>query len=326
MLDLVALSEEQFQALWRDRIEPLLKDSEGPRIAALAERNRRLMIGLPIAGAVGVAASLFTAEIMPAFIFGGMAAIVAWGVAEGPVQKVARAAKAGALTTIAEAIGVTFSGTGRPSGVVDRFRSLGLLPSCDRENYDDWFHGDRKGCGFDLFEGHMERRHRTKNGETWSTVFRGQILRVSFPRAFSGTTIVQRDAGVFNGLAGLGSSLERVGFADPDFERKFEVRSTDQVEARVLMHPVFVERLLELEQQMRGGRLRCGFQDGDLLIAIESKDRYEIGDMGKTLVDPARARSIIDDLAAVLRVMDAVLTAEQATLLRHNQARNGEGA
>jgi hypothetical protein len=71
--------------------------------------------------------------------------------------------------------------------------------------------------------------------------------------------------------------------------------------------------------QLRGGRLRCAFQEGDLLIAVESKDRYEIGGMNETLVDPARARSIIGDLVAVLRLMDAVLTAEQATLLRHQR-------
>jgi hypothetical protein len=264
-------------------------------------------------------AYVFTQEMSPAFIFGGMAAIVAWGLADSPVQKVARAAKTRTLTAIGEAIGVAYQPNTRPFGVVDRFRRLSLLPSCDRESYDDWFHGDRHGCGFDFFEGHMERRHRTKNGETWSTVFRGQILRVTFPRPFQGTTIVQRDAGMFNGIAGLGSSLERVGFADPEFERKFEVRSTDQVEARVLVHPVFAERLLELEQQLRGGRLRCAFQEGDLLIAVESKDRYEIGGMNETLVDPARARSIIGDLVAVLRLMDAVLTAEQATLLRHQR-------
>jgi hypothetical protein len=59
---------------------------------------------------------------------------------------------------------------------------------------------------------------------------------------------------------------------------------------------------------------------------LESKDRYELGGMGKTLVDQERARSIIADLAAVLRLMDSVLTAEQATLLRHQQqARQGEG-
>jgi len=326
MLDLVALSEEQFQALWRGRIEPLLTESEGPRIQALAERNKRLMIGLPLAAGVAAGAFYVTQEVRAALIFGGLTAMIAWAVADNPVQKVARAAKTRTLAAIGEAIGVTYQASTRPSGVVDRFRRLGLLPSCDRESYDDWFHGERHHCGFDLFEGHMERRHRTKNGETWSTVFRGQILRVSFPRPFQGTTIVQRDAGVFNGLAGLGSSLERVGFPDPTFERKFEVRSTDQVEARVLVHPVFVERLLELEQQIRGGRLRCAFQDGDLLIAVESKDRYELGGMGKTLVDQERARSIIADLAAVLRLMDSVLTAEQATLLRHQQqARQSEG-
>ena len=75
-----------------------------------------------------------------------------------------------------------------------------------------------------------------------------------------------------------------------------------------------MERLLALEQHFKGGRLRCAFEQGDLLIAIEGKNRFEIGSMFKTLNDPSRARTVVDDLTEIVRVIDAVLTAELSAL------------
>jgi hypothetical protein len=100
------------------------------------------------------------------------------------------------------------------------------------------------------------------------------------------------------------------GLVDPHFEKAFEVWSTDQVEARYLLHPVMMERLLGLESGLHGRRIRCAFEGGDILAAVEGGDLFEPGDMFKPLVDPSRARRIVDEIASVVRVMDQVLTAQ----------------
>jgi hypothetical protein len=97
---------------------------------------------------------------------------------------------------------------------------------------------------------------------------------------------------------------------DPKFERLFEVWGTDQTEARYLVHPVMMERLMELEAALHGKRIRCAFEGGDLLIAVEGGNLFEPGDLFKPLVDPARARRILDEIAGVVKVMDHVLTAQ----------------
>jgi hypothetical protein len=146
------------------------------------------------------------------------------------------------------------------------------------------------------------------------TVFRGQIIRMTFPKKFLGTTVVRRDAGIFSGLMGLGSKMERVGVADPTFEKTFDIWSTDQVEARYLVHPVLMQRLLDLERNFEGKRLRCGFQDGEVVIAIEGGDKFEVGDMKKPLTEPAMARAIVDELRTIMLLIDDILTAEEAVL------------
>lgn len=103
--------------------------------------------------------------------------------------------------------------------------------------------------------------------------------------------------------------------ADPKFERDFEVYGSDQVEARELVHPVFMERLIALEPAYAGKRLRCGFQDGDLLLAVEGRNRFELGSMFAPLADPKRVRTVINDVAEILRLIDSMLTAERAPLV-----------
>src|SRR5690606_24551245 len=88
----------------------------------------------------------------------------------------------------------------------------------------------------------------------------------------------------------------------------FEVWGTDQVEARYLLHPVMMERLLELETKLHGKRLRCAFEDGDCLVAVEGGNLFEPGDLFKPLVDPARARRIVNEISGVFGVLLVELT------------------
>jgi hypothetical protein len=185
-----------------------------------------------------------------------------------------------------------------------------LIPSCDRSTFEDWFSGTHDGASFDLYEAHLERESKDDKGRSsYSTVFRGQIIRLAFPRKFLGRTIVRRDAGILNAFGG-GEGLKRVGLEDPKFEKVFEVYGTDQVEARYLVHPVLMERLLDLEQSFKGEKIRCAFEWGEMLIAVEGGNLFEPGDLFKPLPDPARARRIVDEIGKVMNVMDSVLTAQ----------------
>ncbi|MET0547439.1 MAG: DUF3137 domain-containing protein, partial [Caulobacterales bacterium] len=234
-----------------------------------------------------------------------------------PLSKVAESVKNSFLELMADAIGGRYEGGGFQPPAFDRFRALDLTPSYDRCNFEDHFSGERHARAFDLYEAHLERETKDKDGDSsWSTVFRGQLIRIHFPKPFLGVTIVRRDTGIFNGLQNLGKKkFDRIGLGDPTFERIFEVYGTDQVEARALVHPFFMERLLEIETTYQGKKVRCGFENGDLLIAIEGGNKFEAGSMFKPLADPERARKVVRDIAQILKMMDAVLTAETAHLI-----------
>ena len=316
MIDLAALDEAGFDAFYTRHLEPLLQRFEASRRNAVTAFKQRLGIGAPIGLTLTIAAGLIFKSIWAWLIAGLVCAIVIYAIAYAPLQRVAVSVKTSFLNLIADAIGGLYTLNGFPPPAFSRFGALDLAPQHDRSRFEDHFFGKRHGCSFDLYEAHLERETKDKDGDSsWSTVFRGQLIRIHFPKPFLGVTVVRRDAGIFNGLRNISKKFDRIGLADPKFERIFEVYGTDQVEARALVHPYFMERLLEIERAYEGKKVRCAFEDGDLLVAIEGGDKFEVGDMFKDLADPERARRIVRDIAQILKLMDAVLTAETAHLL-----------
>ena len=314
MLDLAHLDEAGFERLYRDEIERPLQAREAERRADVSTFWSRLVTGCAILLPIAYLAWLYGHTGFAAFgLFGGMIGVATY--AYWPLSALYDQIKYRMLTTVADAIGCHYKADGFVAAVVPRMRELGLLPHFDRASYEDCFSGQRFKCAFDLFEAHLEEKHQTKSGTSWTTVFRGQIVRVAFPKHFLGVTVVRRDLGLFNFLNRFGSNLQHVGLEDAKFERDFDVYGSDQMEARELVHPVFMERLLALEKAYDGKRLRCGFQDGDLLLAVEGRNRFELGSMFAPLADPKRVRVVVDDIAEVLRLIDSMLTAERAPLI-----------
>lgn len=313
-VDLLNLDEAALERLYEARIEPVLKAGEANRLTAMKAYVLRRNLGIAVAAAAGGIVYFVWGDVLNAMIAGGFVFAAAHWYAYRPLKEVANATKTQSLTAVASAIGCTFDvGAFEPEAFA-RFTDMDLVPGCDRSSFQDCFKGAYRGCAFTFYEGHLERRVKTKRGSRWETVFRGQLIRIAFPKKFHGVTIVRRDAGVFNVLQRWTTSLQRVGLGDSRLEEAFEVYSNDQVEARYLIHPVFMERLLGLEAQFKGKRLRCAFEDGDLLIAIEGGDKFELGSMFASLDDIERARLIVKDVTEVMRVLDAVLTAEQGAL------------
>jgi hypothetical protein len=313
-VDLLELDDEKFGRLYAKRIEPILKANEGGRLVALGTYRTRFIWGALAALAIAGTVFYVWSDVFNALIFGAAAFAAAHWYAMEPLREVGTATKEQSLSAIAGAIGCSYDlGAFEPDAFA-RFTDIELVPGCDRSGFQDCFHGDFRGCGFTFYEGHLERRVKTKNGSRWQTVFRGQLIRIEFPKKFQGVTVVRRDAGLFNFLQRWTTKLQRVGLGDSRLEKAFEVYSNDQVEARYLIHPVFMKRLLALETQFKGKRLRCAFEAGDLLIAVEGGDKFEIGSMFQRLDDIARARAIVADITQIMRLIDAVSTAEQSPL------------
>lgn len=309
-IDLAALDDTMFDRLYGERIGPCFREHEAERINAVTTFKKRAWIGAGGMLAVAIVAIMIWHDPMIGLVIAFMIGIGVWLWAYQPLANVGTKVKQGYCSAIAESMGAFFIMSGFAPPAFDRIRELNLVPSFARSKFEDCFKGTYKDCSFELYEAHLEQRHTDSKGRTrYTTVFRGQLIRMHFPRDFLGVTIVRRDAGIFNAFGG-GKDLKKVGLEDPKFEKAFEVWGTDQVEARYILHPVLMQRLLDLETTLKGKRLRCAFEGGDMLVAVEGGNLFEPGDLFKPFDDPARARRIVDDIAGVIRVMDQVIGAQ----------------
>jgi hypothetical protein len=313
-MNLIDLQDSAVNALYTGKIEPVLQQREVERISALRAFWRRLVTcGLLSVGIGWAILNMFQNEEPGVWSF-MVCGVLTWLYAWSPVEAVSKATKSQTLQIIADAIGCTYSLSSFAPDGIELFKEMSLLPGYDRADWNDRFAGVHHGCAFAFFDGHLEEKVQTKNGTSWKTVFRGQLICIDFPKKFLGTTVVRRDAGFFNFLELKFTKLQHVALPDSRLEKAFEVYSSDQVEARYLIHPVFMERLLEMEAHFKGERLRCAFFKGKLLIAIEGGDKFEIGSMFRTLLNEDRVRGVLKDLAEIMKVIEAVLTAETAYL------------
>lgn len=162
-----------------------------------------------------------------------------------------------------------------PSDVLTAFSRIGILPSYNRETCSDYVSGRVDDVGFEIVEANLVQRSRNRKNETTeTTVFHGLLARFDFPKPFKARTLVLADRGaIFNALGGLFGFDGRVRLEDPRFESAFEVYSPDQIEARFLLTPAFMERLLALKARV-DCPLCAAFDQGQLWLAIDGRREY----------------------------------------------------
>lgn len=294
------------------------------REAAKAKATSRwvwgTVIALPILAFLWFAPN-FLGGFRTILTFGAFAGVAAWGYM--PISRAKKAIKIGINSAIARDLGITYQHDVEPGREFDIARTYGLLPSHDRSNFEDRWHGSLEGHEFDLYEAHLEERRGSGKNRRWVTVFRGAIIKMEFGRSFHSTTLLQR-AGKHKKWFGLGGRADHVSFkghrldyvdqVHPAFENVFEVWSTDQVEARVLVHPSYVEHLLALETAFKGDAVRALFQSGQVIAAVESGDLFESGSM-KPSEDLRRAKEAADQFATLARLALAINQNERGRTL-----------
>lgn len=227
----------------------------------------------------------------------------------GVVYYMQRKLKAGTkehlMQSITRFLGWSYQLSGFLPPELDLLKRHKMLPSWDRKSLEDEMRGTAHGADFRLCEAHLEREDNSDDGDNWTTVFRGVILEIDFHREFLGRTVVLRDKSIFNRRKFEG--MKRVGLVDPVFEKAFEAYGTDQVEARYLLTPDFMQRLVDLEKKFDGKQLRFGFLRNRLHIVVDAPNQFEAGSMFEPLTAPGRTQKILNEIDAIFAVIDGLV-------------------
>lgn len=182
-----------------------------------------------------------------------------------------------------------------------------IIPEYDKAILANQVRGEIDDVSVTIFEANLieirhdiNDRHRSHESE----VFKGLIVSLDMNKQFSAKTIVKTDKGKVGNMFGRTlSKCENVRLENPDFEKKFEVYSSDQVEARYLLTTRFMERILELSD-LFGAMIECSFFDKKLLIIIETeRELFDISDI-KRPVDFSRD---IDIVLEEIRMIEKII-------------------
>ncbi|RGX86432.1 DUF3137 domain-containing protein [Bacteroides intestinalis] len=184
----------------------------------------------------------------------------------------------------------------------DLFKNSGLFTSPDRYHAEDLIEGCLGKTSFICSEVHAEERkaRSTKNGVQyyWEDIFKGFLFIADFHKDFQGETTVLRDS-----FFKIKMGASRVKMESPDFEKVFDVFSTNQIEARYLITPSMMERMLKLDSNFKKG-ITISFRNSTILVAIpDSKNRFE-ADVWSSLNDMSILKSDFAVLQSLLEIVD----------------------
>lgn len=308
-------------------IEALL----APGLAALEQTRRDLLMQMvaravprvPLGMAVGFILELLSqwdAEASDVFRFlfmiamGGLLGAV-WA-AYDPSETYRKLYKAKVLPALTSRFGAL---TFREAAPVDvaALRRFDLFEAFDAVDAEDEIAGSYRDRPLRI----VELQLSSGAGEDRRFAFDGLLIELVLARNLLGTTVIAVDRGLPEAMRGFllsrqaDARLQRVRLEDPEFERIYEVYGTDQVEARALLHPAFMVRLLDLSKLTAFGVPRA-FAEGNrftiFLPKTGPKNLFEPPTFMKPAADRQALAELCRDIQAVLALSDAVIALDGA--------------
>lgn len=190
-------------------------------------------------------------------------------------------------------------------------KNTGLFPNANIKNDDDRIGGTYKGINVFLFETELSQQDESNdiNRRKYSNsvqVFKGLILRTVMNKKYNGRTIIKQRALNTTGQNEFKApqDLEEVILEDSEFNKSYAVFSNDQVEARYLITPTFMERLKKIRNVFGAYEIHCVFEDNYITLFLETgRDFFEVGDINTTLCNKKNYEKIFRELVSIFNLI-----------------------
>jgi hypothetical protein len=273
-------SPEEFDAFLREQIVPRMRAIEDERRKVQARRDA---VAVPtawkLAGAiVGLVLAIWAKGLGPLVV----CAALPWIIEAARKLKVPDTASPLVRSQILEPVvrfwdaSFDYKQHGRIAQAEFEASRLFSGESFNRYSGEDLVTGKHGATEFRFCELHVKHVEKTKNGTRSRVVFDGIFFVADFNKSFRSQTLVLPDTAeralgafgrAFQSVASGASGMQLVELEDPAFERAFTVRSSDPTEARYLLSPSLMQRILAFHGNT-GAKLRLAFFGGRVYVAI----------------------------------------------------------
>ena len=182
--------------------------------------------------------------------------------------------------------------------LTDFYKSSKIIPSFDTINYDDCFVGSYKGINYII-----EEVDASRNGNKCSyPVFHGIIIRFNISKRFKKHTVIYPD---ILGNSSPSNDLHRTELEDVVFEKKYNVFTNDDVEARYIITPSLMEKLNNVKTSFQASDIYASFYAGVFFLGISTwENLFDYGSIVNSLTDPKPFIKMSEEIISILKLID----------------------
>ena len=187
----------------------------------------------------------------------------------------------------------------------------------DRYNGDDYIFGNVGKTKIEFSEIHAEYKIEKDNGngrksEEWHDIFKGIFFVADFNKEFSACTVVfpdfaERRFGKFGQtLQSLGNQMtgsELVKLENTEFEKYFAVFSYNQIEARYVLTPLVMEKLVEFRKKINR-EIYLSFNNSTMYLGVSFQEKLFEPSLWKTLLDLEPIENYYDIIKTIVELVN----------------------
>jgi hypothetical protein len=302
-------------------LDPVLAELEAVRQETKRKISARIALWAPIGIVLGFGFGLFIAshdqhhetikDLLYASLLGAVAACTL--AAQGPDRAYRRLYKERVLPKIAAGFGLQWRCAQPP---LDDIRRYALFPRWAGKGASsfaaDELYGDYRGLPLSIMDLQLSLRGGGKNS---GDIFRGVLVALTLPRGLRGITVIAPDEGLWRDLIEHhGQSLQAVHLEDPIFTKAYQVHASDQISARALLTPAFMQRFMAMRQRTFSTPAAL-VHDNRMMLTMPTSGGalFAAPSYQKPAGDHATIAAMRGTVAAVLHVADAMFELDQST-------------
>lgn len=178
------------------------------------------------------------------------------------------------------------------------FESL-IVPHSGNVYYDDMFKGSYKGVNIEIIEPEFVKG----TSRSSEAVFDGVIIKLDMNKNFNGHTLIRENTGFKH--TSPSKKLKYTELEDNAFNKKFDVFTDDEIEARYLITPSFMNRIKKVELAFQIDKINCAFYKNFLILALATnKDLFSLNLLFEKKDNAKEYFKLCDEVISIIRLID----------------------
>ncbi len=166
---------------------------------------------------------------------------------------------------------------------------------------DDVFTGRYRDVEIDIVEARYTRTTGSGKNRRTEVYFEGVFVALDINKKFNGNTVIRPDSFMKYDATGL----KRTELEDVTFEKKYDVYTDDEIEARYLITPSFMERLNDMKTAFKTNKITCAFHDRKLIIGLTLlKDSFKLVSLTKSLDNREMYFQMFEEFLSIVKLID----------------------